>query len=127
MWPAKPMKWAVPLRPPWTIFRPHSRACFAGRSLCRLQPTSGSRKLFAGSTRSSTVSFTNDARPARTRAICCPCCCARGTRVAEELDHVLGGRAPTMADLPRLRYTEHIVQESMRLYPPAYVIGREPL
>jgi cytochrome P450 len=49
------------------------------------------------------------------------------TRLAEELDQVLGGRAPTMADLPRLRYTEHIVQESMRLYPPAYVIGREPL
>jgi cytochrome P450 len=49
------------------------------------------------------------------------------TKLAEELDQVLGGRAPTMADLPRLRYTEHIVQESMRLYPPAYVIGREPL
>jgi cytochrome P450 len=42
-----------------------------------------------------------------------------------ELRDVLGGRPPTMADLPRLRYTEMVVQEIMRLYPPAYVIGRE--
>jgi cytochrome P450 len=42
-----------------------------------------------------------------------------------ELRDVLGGRPPTMADLPRLRYTEMVVQEVMRLYPPAWVIGRE--
>jgi cytochrome P450 len=48
-------------------------------------------------------------------------------RLTEELDQVLAGRAPTVADLPRLRFTEHVVLESMRLYPPAYVIGREPL
>jgi cytochrome P450 len=46
-------------------------------------------------------------------------------RLARELRDVLGGRAPTVADLPRLRYTEHVVTESMRLYPPAYAIGRE--
>jgi cytochrome P450 len=48
-------------------------------------------------------------------------------RLLEELRIVLGGRPPTVADLPRLRYTEWIVMESMRLYPPAYMIGREPI
>ncbi len=42
-----------------------------------------------------------------------------------ELRDVLGGRSPCLADLPRLRYTDMIVLEIMRLYPPAYVIGRE--
>lgn len=43
-----------------------------------------------------------------------------------ELDEVLsrGRRLPTVADLPRLRYTEMVVSESMRLYPPAWVVGR---
>jgi cytochrome P450 len=44
-----------------------------------------------------------------------------------ELRDVLGGRAPTVADLPRLRYTEMVVQEVMRLYPPAYAIGRQAI
>ena len=47
--------------------------------------------------------------------------------LAEELRTVLGGRPPTAADLPRLRYTEMIVSESMRLYPPAYALAREAL
>ncbi|MEP6570671.1 MAG: cytochrome P450 [Acidobacteriota bacterium] len=42
-----------------------------------------------------------------------------------ELDEVLGDRLPTMADLPRLQYTEKIAKESMRLYPPAFGVGRE--
>jgi cytochrome P450 len=42
-----------------------------------------------------------------------------------ELDDVLGGRLPTMSDLSRLKYTEMIAKESMRLYPPAYGLGRE--
>jgi len=46
-------------------------------------------------------------------------------RLADELRAVLGGRAPTAADLPRLKYAEMIVSESMRLYPPAYAIGRQ--
>lgn len=44
-----------------------------------------------------------------------------------ELDAVLGGRAPSMADLSRLKYTEQIAKECMRLYPPAYGLGREPI
>jgi len=42
-----------------------------------------------------------------------------------ELDEVLGGRLPTVADMPRLQYTEKIAKESMRLYPPAFGVGRE--
>ena len=41
-----------------------------------------------------------------------------------ELDTVLGGRLPTPADFPRLPYTEMVLAESMRLYPPAWGIGR---
>jgi cytochrome P450 len=44
-----------------------------------------------------------------------------------ELDEVLGDRAPTAADVPRLRYTEMVVMEGMRLYPPAYALGREAI
>ena len=42
-----------------------------------------------------------------------------------ELSEVLGGRAPTVEDLPRLRYCDWVIKESMRLYPPAYAVGRE--
>lgn len=42
-----------------------------------------------------------------------------------ELDAVLGGRAPSAEDLPRLPYTEMVIKESMRLYPPAWGIGRQ--
>jgi cytochrome P450 len=42
-----------------------------------------------------------------------------------ELDRVLeGGRPPAVEDLQALRYTEMIVAETMRLYPPAWAIGR---
>jgi cytochrome P450 len=44
-----------------------------------------------------------------------------------ELETVLSGRTPTVADLPRLPYTERVVMESMRLYPPAYGLGREAI
>src|SRR5205823_3104980 len=50
-----------------------------------------------------------------------------GRKLREELAAVLGGRAPAVADLPRLRYAEHVATESMRLYPPAYAFGREAL
>jgi cytochrome P450 len=45
----------------------------------------------------------------------------------EEIDRVLGGRAPGFADLPQLSYTEMVVKETMRLYPSVWIIGREAL
>jgi cytochrome P450 len=48
-------------------------------------------------------------------------------KLQTELHQVLDGRLPTVADLPNLRYTEMIVQEVMRLYPPAYAIGRQAI
>lgn len=41
-----------------------------------------------------------------------------------EIDSVLEGRAPRLEDMPALRYTEHVMAESMRLYPPAWGMGR---
>jgi cytochrome P450 len=46
------------------------------------------------------------------------------TKLHDELDHVLGGRAPSVEDLPRLPYTAMVIQEAMRLYPPAWAISR---
>jgi cytochrome P450 len=47
--------------------------------------------------------------------------------MAAEVDEVLQGQMPTAAQVPRLRYTEWVVMESMRLYPPVPGIGREPV
>jgi cytochrome P450 len=49
------------------------------------------------------------------------------SRFHKELETVLHGRAPTFSDLPQLKYTEMIAKESMRLYPPAYGVGREAI
>lgn len=52
------------------------------------------------------------------------------TRLHEELDVVLGGRLPTAGDLTKLPYADKVIREAMRLYPPAWRIGRtagEPL
>jgi cytochrome P450 len=43
-----------------------------------------------------------------------------------ELDQVLGDRPATIADLPRLVFTRQVVDEVLRLYPPAWVIERTP-
>jgi cytochrome P450 len=41
-----------------------------------------------------------------------------------ELDRVIGNRSPTFDDVPHLPYTEMVLSEAMRLYPPAWAIGR---
>lgn len=41
-----------------------------------------------------------------------------------ELDEVLGDKSLTPEDYPRLKYTEQILAESMRLFPPAWTLGR---
>ena len=52
-------------------------------------------------------------------------------KLHQELDAVLGppedgqGRLPTLADLERLPYARQVLEESMRLFPPAWIIGRE--
>ena len=48
----------------------------------------------------------------------------RQARLADELRAVLGDRPPGLADLERLRYTEMVLMETMRLYPPAWALGR---
>jgi cytochrome P450 len=49
---------------------------------------------------------------------------AAEARMHEELDGVLGGRLPRYEDLPRLRYTEMVMAEALRMYPPAWAMGR---
>jgi cytochrome P450 len=48
-------------------------------------------------------------------------------RMHAEIDTVLSGSLPTLADLPNLRYTEMVLAESMRLYPPAWAMGRQAI
>jgi cytochrome P450 len=48
-------------------------------------------------------------------------------RLFSELDEALEGRPPTLEDLPRLAYAERVFAESMRLYPPAWGLGRRAL
>ena len=45
-------------------------------------------------------------------------------RLQAELEAALGGRAPSLEDLPRLPYTRMILQETMRLYPPVWSMMR---
>ena len=48
-------------------------------------------------------------------------------KLYEEIDTTLAGRLPTAEDVARLRYTEMVFAESMRLYPPAWTMGRRVL
>ena len=45
----------------------------------------------------------------------------------EEIARVLRGRLPTVADIPSLQFVEKVVTEAMRLYPPAWAIGRRAI
>jgi cytochrome P450 len=49
------------------------------------------------------------------------------SRLAAEVEEVLGGREPELADLKRLEYTTMVIEEAMRLYPPAWVMEREAI
>jgi cytochrome P450 len=46
-------------------------------------------------------------------------------RLVDEVDTVLGGRLPTMDDLPNLSYTLQVFKEALRLYPPVYMFTRQ--
>jgi cytochrome P450 len=48
-------------------------------------------------------------------------------KLTEEIREVLGDREPAIEDIPRLRYTEMILKESMRLYPAVWGIGRRAI
>ncbi|MCG3164561.1 MAG: putative cytochrome P450 [Bacteroidia bacterium] len=48
-------------------------------------------------------------------------------KLHDELKTVLNGRTPGFADIPRLKYTKQLIEESMRLYPPAWTVGRKSL
>lgn len=48
----------------------------------------------------------------------------RSEQLRDELDHVITDRSPTIDDLPNLKYAEAVLAESMRLFPPAWAVGR---
>ena len=48
-------------------------------------------------------------------------------RLAEELERVLAGRDASVEDVPKLEYTRAVIAESMRLYPPAWTMGRRAI
>jgi cytochrome P450 len=47
-------------------------------------------------------------------------------RLQQEIDEVLGNRAPQLEDVPQLRFTSMVFQEALRLYPPALAFARRP-
>jgi cytochrome P450 len=52
---------------------------------------------------------------------------AAAARLHSEIDQVLGARAPGFEDLPRLAFTSRVIDESLRLYPPVWVVTRAAL
>jgi cytochrome P450 len=52
---------------------------------------------------------------------------AERAKLHDELDSVLNGRTPQYDDIAKLRYTRMVIQEAMRLYPPAHTMARQPV
>jgi cytochrome P450 len=52
---------------------------------------------------------------------------AAEARLHAEVDAVIKGRVPTSEDVPKLTFTRMVLAESMRLYPPAWAIGRRAI
>lgn len=48
-------------------------------------------------------------------------------RLRAELEEVLGDRPPTADDVPKLTYTTKVLYESLRLYPPLWIVSRMPI
>ena len=51
---------------------------------------------------------------------------AIATKLRAEYARVVGTRTPTLDDLPKLVYADAMFRETLRMYPPAYMIGRKP-
>jgi cytochrome P450 len=49
------------------------------------------------------------------------------SRLQAELEETLGDRVPTVNDIPNLRYTDAVINETLRLYPSAYAVSREAI
>ena len=49
------------------------------------------------------------------------------TKLHEEIERVLGGRAPAVDAVPKLEYARAVIAESMRLFPPAWTMGRRAI
>jgi len=52
---------------------------------------------------------------------------AAAAKLRDELSVVLNGRTPRYEDIAELRYTRMVIEEAMRLYPPAHTMAREPI
>ena len=48
-------------------------------------------------------------------------------KLHQEIDRVLGGRPPAVADVPKLEYARAVIAESMRLFSPAWTMGRRAI
>lgn len=46
-------------------------------------------------------------------------------KIRDEVDQYLTDEIPTFEDIRNLKYTQQVIEEGMRLYPPAYAVGRE--